>query len=116
LTQTTFLNITFPFCEISIDFNSKYIDTIDLSILPPFLHLKSIDSLNKNQNYEKFNYIMVANYAACSHCKFYDKYPNLMIIHVFDKKDAYNRSTMLSYKTKYKKCLIIQQSIFAKIL
>ncbi len=91
------------FCEISIDFNSKYIDTIDLSILPPFLHLKSIDSLNKNQNYEKFNYIMVANYAACSHCKFYDKYPNLMIIHVFDKNDAYNRSTMLSYKTKYNK-------------
>ena len=104
------------FCEISIDFNSKYIDTIDLSILPPFLHLKSIDSLNKNQNYEKFNYIMVANYAACSHCKFYDKYPNLMIIHVFDKKMHIIGQPCCHIKLSTIKCLIIQQSIFVKIL
>ncbi len=86
--------------KLSIDFQSKYMDAIDLQVLPPFSMLENNSSSN-TVDYSNYSYIMVADYSACSHCKFDDKFKNVLVLHVFSDTDRHDKATKLFYIKKY---------------
>jgi hypothetical protein len=94
-----FFKYYISFWKLAIDFNSKYIDTINPSLLPSSSNLESLDSFNIN--YLDFNYVMIADYSACSHCKFGNKFQNILIIHTFSQSDKIEKSEKLVYRKKY---------------
>ncbi len=86
--------------KISIDFDSKYLSAIDLQKLPDFSALESISLDTTQYDYSDYSYIMVSDYSACAHCKFEDKFENILILHTY-QGDEISKSAKLTNQKKY---------------
>ncbi|MDR2834778.1 MAG: hypothetical protein LBV69_01065 [Bacteroidales bacterium] len=99
--------------KISIDFDSKYISKIDTTLLS-VINLESYNSETQKINFSDFDNIMIADIAACSHCKYDNKYKNIMIIHVYPDEYECTKSEKLLNKRKYEQIFDSPKVFFLK--
>lgn len=69
---------------------------------PPISSMETIfDTTGIQYDYKDFDYIMFADYGACSHCRFGSKYGKIMVVHVEENLGALSLSNKNLHKKKY---------------
>ncbi|NLA25169.1 MAG: hypothetical protein GX879_09410 [Bacteroidales bacterium] len=101
--------------ELAIDFKAKYYEIIKYSALPKFSELQAFDSLDINLNYQDFQYIILTDYMACSHCRFGDSLKNLLVIHTYNQNVKMDKSGQLAYIKKYNQMFDEPKVLFCPI-
>ncbi len=89
------LNIT----KLTVDFGANKTDVLTLSELPKFSDFKDVNNTNIALSYDDFDYVMFADASSCSHCRYGNVYPNILVVHTIPDGEEMSKATkMLNVK------------------